>query len=737
MEKIIDYVIKKPKRIIIIALLLIIPCVAGYLFTDVNYDILTYLPGQLDSVKGEKILTETYNASSVTMVLVKNMNSKNAVRLKNKIAQVENVSTVLWADDLIDTSVPADILPDTVKNIFYSEDADYTMMYVMFSQDCSSKDRLDAVKDIKSVTGKECMLSGLTPISADTRELSNRQMPAYIILGVILALTVMLVTMESVVLPFILVFVLFIAVVYNMGTNFIFGSVSYLTQCIAAILQLGVTMDYSIFLVNRYNEEKLRSADKETAMKNALNASMTSLLGSAMTTLFGFLALCFMQLSLGFNIGMIMAKGVFLGLVSVIVILPSFILVFDGSIEKHKHKKFTPDFKKIINFIMKKKLAFSALFIILLIPSILLASNVKKYYNLTSTLPDNLDSVQALDTLKEEFNMTTSHFIIVKDSISAEKLIDMETKLQNVKGIDNVIAYNLFVGTSIPDSIIPDSITGTIKRGGYQIMLANSEYDAATDESNAQVDEMYKIVKACDPDGYITGEGAMYNDMIGITRTDFTVTNIISIFAIFILIALIFKSLTIPAILIASIELAILINEGISTVFGTEIPFIAPTIISCVQLGATVDYAILLTSRFKEEIARSRNWTKAMKKAAMSSMRSIFQSSSIFFLVTFGVYIVSSLTIVKEICAMLARGSLISAAVILFFLTPILYIFEPLISRTTKGWPKLGSKAKRKNGGGKSAYNSGYIVNNGSFVNGSVLSDSSFTEFSFTDDNDE
>ncbi|MCQ2483799.1 MAG: MMPL family transporter [Clostridia bacterium] len=732
MNKIYDFVIKKPKLIIIVAALLIIPCIVGFIFTDVNYDILTYLPGKLDSVKGEQILTDTYNAGSATMVLVKNMSSKNVVRLKNKISQVENVSNVLWADDVIDTSVPSDILPDSVKNVFYSDDGEYTMMFVLFSRDSSSKDKLDAVREIKSVTGKECLLSGLTPISADTRELSNRQLPIYVGLAVVLALAIMLITMESTVLPFILLIVLGMAVIYNMGTNMIFGSVSYITQCIAAILQLGVTMDYSIFLVNRYSEEKSSAHSKEEAMKNALSASFTSLAGSSMTTLFGFLALCFMQLAVGFNIGMVMAKGVLLGLASVLVILPAFLLVFDKAITKHTHKKHMLNFKKPVKFSLKKRKAFAAAFVIALIPALLLAANVKKYYNLTSTLPDDLNSVVALDTLKKEFNMTTTHFIVVHDNISAEKLLNMETKLQNVDGIDSLIAYNLYAGTSIPDSVVPDSITDVIKQGGYQVMLANSEYDAATDESNRQVEKMYKIVKECDPEGYITGEGAMYNDLIGITRTDFTVTSIISILAIFVLIAFIFKSVSIPAILIASIEFAILINEAVSTIFGATIPFIAPTIISCVQLGATVDYAILLTSRFKEEISLGNSRKKSIRKASVESMRSIFQSALIFFAVTFGVYLVSSITIVKEVCVMLARGSVISALVILFFLTPILYLCEPFIAKTTKGWPKVGVRSKsapdtEKNEGT-------YIVNSFDFDDSSFISDSSFTQFNITDD---
>lgn len=725
MKKVTNYVITKPKKVIIIALLLLIPTIVSYFFTEINYDILTYLPGNLDSVKGEELLSDTYNISSATMVIVKDMQTKNVIKLKNKISEVEDVSSVLWADDVIDVSIPASILPDSIKSIFYSDSGEYTMMFVFFNRDCSSEDKLDAVKNIKNVTQNQCLLSGLTPMSVDTREVSNRQLPIYIALAVILALITMLVTMDSVMLPFVLLIVLGIAVVYNMGTNLLLGGVSYITQCIAAILQLGVTMDYSIFLVNRYNEEKTKAPSKEIAMERAIKASMTSLKGSSLTTLFGFLALCFMQLKLGFNIGIVMAKGVVLGVASVIIILPAFLLVFDKKIYSNKHKTFSLNFDKIINFNLKHSKFFSRLFIILLIPAVLLAANVKKYYNLTSTLPEDFNSVIALDTMKTEFNMTTSHYILVKDDIPAKDLLEMENRLQNVDGVESLIAYNLYLGTSIPDSVIPDELTGLIKQGGYQIMLAKSAYDAATDESNAQVEEMNSIIKEYGSDNYITGEGALYDDLIGTTKTDFTVTSIISIIAIFILIAVVFKSYSIPVLLIASIEFAIMLNEGISTIFGTEIPFIAPTLISCVQLGATVDYAILLTSRFKEELSRGYDKLTAIRRAASGSMHSILQSSMIFFLATIGVYFVSSLEIVREICAMLARGSIISALVIMFFLTPILYLCEGFIAKTTKNWqkPDVAPAIEFEN-------------NTNVDIKEIETNDSSFTEFTFNDDDE-
>ncbi len=686
MEKISKFVIKRPILIIVLSLILLIPSLVGYVFTEVNYNILSYLPEKLDSVKGQQVLTDVYDIESTTMVIVEDMQPKKVVQLKNKIAAIDNVASVLWYDDLIDTSIPSNILPDEIRSVFYSKDGNYTMMFVSYTPECSSKDIVKAVKEIKAQTQKYCLLSGLTPINVDTQELTNIELPIYIALAVVFILLIMLFTTESFIQPFIIMFVLGSAVLYNMGSNWLVGGISYITQCIAVILQLAVTMDYSIFVVNRYKEEKLKSDTKEEAMRRTLKASVTSLMGSSLTTVFGFLALCFMQLGLGFNIGIIMAKGVVIGLLSAVLILPAYLLVFDKAISKKSHKTFVPKFDKLINFSVKHRKVFVIIFVILFIPSVLLAANVNQYYNIASTLPEDLDSVVALNTLKEEFDMTTTHFIIVDDSISAEKLLEMENRIDDLDGVTSMLAYNQFVGTSIPDSIIPDGVTDIIKQGGYQIMLVNSAYEAATEPSNEQVSAMYSIVKEYDPEGYITGEGAMYSDMVDITVTDFTITNIISILAIFIVIALIFKSFSLPVILIFSIELAILLNESISAIFGTPISFVAPTIISCVQLGATVDYAILLTSRFREELKDGKNKFEAMKKAASESLRSVFQSAVIFFLVTIGVYFISSISIVKEICELLARGSIISALIIVFVLTPLLLVSEKFIFKTTKNW---------------------------------------------------
>lgn len=695
MNKISDFIIKNPKRVVIISLLLLIPTLIGYILTPVNYDLLSYLPSNLDSVKGEKILEEDYNASSMMIVLVQTVDDNGSkispntiLKLKSSISEIENISTVLWSDNIIDPSVPGDILPDELQNVFYSKDGDYTMMFVNYDENASSKDVIKAIDNIKKVLPENAYLSGISAMNSDTKSMMDSEMPIYIIIAVALAIVVMMVTMDSYVTPLILIGVIGIAVVYNMGTNF-FMEVSYITQAIAAILQLAVTVDYSIFLINRYNEEKKHCRTKEEAMRGALNGSFASLSGSSLTTLFGFLALCFMQLTLGMNIGIVMAKGVVLGVISVVTVLPAFLLVFDEKIERSKHKPFTPNFTKLSNVVIKSRGVMAVIFVVLLIPSYLLSSNVKEYYNMNSQLSEESLTSMGTSILKEKFGMTTSHFIIVDDSIPSYQLVEMESKIKEVDGVSSMLAYDMIVGSSIPDMIIPDDIADIVKQNGRQIMLVNSIYEASTDESNAQVEAIEDILAMytdSEHPGYITGEGALYKDLIQTTKVDFTVTSVISIIAVFLVIAFVFKSVSIPVILILGIELAIWINQGISTIFGTEIPFIAPTVISCIQLGATVDYAILLTSRFKEELGYGLEKKKAMLRAASESVRSVFQSALLFFFATFGVYLVCSISMIKSICAMLARGSVISALVIVFFVTPLLLICEGLISKTTRSW---------------------------------------------------
>lgn len=694
MKRIAKFIAYHPKTITIIAVLLLIPAAIGYINTFVNYDILSYLPGDLDSVKGENELDETFNSASMSFLVIEDMPSKDVAALKEKIAKVDNVSSVIWVNDIADISIPQEVIPQAVKDIFYSKDGKCTMMLIQYKYKAVTDETMKAIEDVRGLLNNQCFLSGMGVIMKDTRDLADSQAPIFIAIAIAIALVVMTFCMESWVEPWVLLAALCMAVVYNMGTNLIFGQISYITQCIAAILQLGVTMDYSVFLIDRFEEEKPKYADKRDAMASAIQGAFLSLSGSSLTTIFGFLALCFMDLSLGKDIGLVMAKGVVFGVLTVTIVLPALVLQCDKIIHKYRHRSFIPKFDKLNNFVVNHKKVWVAIFIVLFIPSYIMQSNVNVYYSMDRMLPDDIGCIAALNKMKEEFNMATSHFIIVDDSLDASDLVKMENEIKGTAGVTNMVAYNSFVGSGIPDSMIPDELKSIAKSGGRQMILVNTSYVAATDECNEQLTKINNIVKKYDKNGYVTGEGAMYKDLIDITDHDFKLTSVLSILSIFILIAIIFKSISIPTILVMSIELAIFVNKAISFATGTTLSFIAPTIIGCVQLGATVDYAILLTTRFREEMRNGHNKLDAIKIAANASDRSIFQSALVFFGATFGVFLTCDIKIVKEVCLLLARGSLISAGVIVFMLTPLLLVLEGLIEKTTYDF--LGKKLKLK-----------------------------------------
>lgn len=694
MKRIAKFIAYHPKTITIIAVLLLIPAAIGYINTFVNYDILSYLPGDLDSVKGENELDETFNSASMSFLVIEDMPSKDVAALKEKIAKVDNVSSVIWVNDIADISIPQEIIPQAVKDIFYSKDGKCTMMLIQYKYKAVTDETMKAIEDVRGLLNNQCFLSGMGVIMKDTRDLADSQAPVFIAIAIAIALVVMTFCMESWVEPWVLLAALCMAVVYNMGTNLIFGQISYITQCIAAILQLGVTMDYSVFLIDRFEEEKPKYADKRDAMASAIQGAFLSLSGSSLTTIFGFLALCFMDLSLGKDIGLVMAKGVVFGVLTVTIVLPALVLQCDKIIHKYRHRSFIPKFDKLNNFVVNHKKVWVAIFVVLFIPSYIMQSNVNVYYSMDRMLPDDIGCIAALNKMKDEFNMATSHFIIVDDSLDASDLVKMENEIKDTAGVTNMVAYNNFVGSGIPDSMIPDELKSIAKSSGRQMILVNTSYVAATDECNEQLTKINNIVKKYDKNGYVTGEGAMYKDLIDITDHDFKLTSVLSILSIFILIAIIFKSISIPTILVMSIELAIFVNKAISFATGTTLSFIAPTIIGCVQLGATVDYAILLTTRFREEMRNGHNKLDAIKIAANASDRSIFQSALVFFGATFGVFLTCDIKIVKEVCLLLARGSLISAGVIVFMLTPLLLVLEGVIEKTTYDF--LGKKFKLK-----------------------------------------
>lgn len=695
-RKISQFISNHPKTILLIATLLLLPAIVCYLATNVNYDILTYLPENLESVRGERILDETFNDAAMAMIVTEDYELRDVSRMKAEIREVDGVRQVMWVDDIADVSIPESMLPKILSSVFYSADGKSTMMMVQFVESGSSARTMQALREIRRIMDKNSFMSGLSAITLDTKELADAQAPLYIAIAIALALIALCFTMRSFALPFITLVSLGYAVLYNMGTNLILGGISYITQCIAAILQLGVTMDFSVFLIDRYEEEKQKFPDKADAMSSAIQATFVSVSGSSLTTVAGFLALCFMQFTLGLDIGIVMAKGVLLGLVTVLTVLPAFVLCFDALIQKTAHKSFVPRFGGLNAFVLKHKAVAAIVFVLLFVPSFLGQKSVKVYYNMVNSLPQDIASVVALGKLKDEFNMACTHFILLPEDAPASDVSAMTEEIKAVDGVTLCLSLHSVVGGAIPLSMLPDNVRSICVKGGWQLMMVNSEYETASDALNAQIEQITAIVKSYCPGAVLTGEGILTKDLIEVTNRDFTVTNIISIGAIFLLILICFKSVSMPVLLVLAIELAIMINESISFLTGTEIPFIAPTVIGCVQLGATVDYAMLMGTRFKEELQRGRDKFEAIRIAADESDRSIFQSASVFFLATFGVYVSCNISIIRSICALLARGSLISAAVIILCLPSVLVLCEGVINKTSLHWRNSQSKKELK-----------------------------------------
>ena len=695
-EKLSEWITRHPKFIMTVALILLIPAIIGYLLTGVNYDILSYLPDDINSVQGEQILDESFHNASSAMLVIENFDDKDVVALKEKIMKIDGVTNVTWTDSVIDTTVPNSSLPSFLRKIFYSTDGKSTLMLINFESASASDETGAAIKEIRSLMNKQCFLSGMSAVLTDTKDLADSQAPIYIAFAIFLALVVMSFTMDSWVLPFVLLASLGIAVVYNMGTNLIFGEISFITKSIAAILQLGVTMDYSVFLIDRFDEEQRYTDDRSLAMGRAVAKTFTALMGSSLTTVFGFLAMCFMTLTLGFDIGIVMAKGVVFGIITVVTVLPSMVLLLYKPIYRFRHKRFVPKFNGLATFTTKHRRVFAIILLVLLVPAYLAQNNVSKYYDVVSGMPQDLDSIVALNKMKEEFNMANTHFVVIDDDVPDGKVNSMIQDIKKIDGIETVVALGEYVGAGIPKSIIPESVKSIAEKDGYQMMMINSDYSTGTDELNAQIDEMNNVISKYTDSGYLTGEGVLTKDLISIANNDFVVTSIISTVAIFILVAICFKSISIPCILVLMIELSIWINIGLSYIMGTEISFITPTVINCVQLGATVDYAILMTTRFREEIQSGKDKKTAIHDAAASSCTSIFQSALVFFSATIGVYFICDIKMIKEICELLARGSFISAIMIMLVLPPVLYILEGVINKTTYKW-RVSDKESAKN----------------------------------------
>lgn len=684
MNKVSKAIAQSRMLILVIAFLLLIPSVLGYLKTDVNYDILGYLPDELDTRIAQSILKDDFDCGSLGMLIVENMENKDVSKLKEEVKKVEGVNDVIWIDDAIDLSVPKEILPEDIRDIFYSENS--TLMIIKFAGTDASTETEKALSDVRKIAGKQAFLSGVAGVIKDTKDLANKETPIYVLIAVILSIIILSITMESYVIPIVFLSSIGIAIIYNMGSNVIFENISYVTKALSAVLQLGVTMDYSIFLLHRYDEERESRENKVEAMANAIEATIESVVGSALTTVAGFLALCVMELALGKDIGLVMAKGVVIGVICTITILPALVLTFDKVIHKYKHKNILPTFQKSSSFIIKHHKVIVLISLLILIPAAIGKEKASVYYNLDESLPDNLPSIVANDKLKNEFNMVSTNIILVRDDLDRYKVKEMVKELNNVDGVTMATALESVLGSRIPENFLPNELLEQVKKGGYEGIIVNSKYKSATNEVAVQLDEINEIVKKYDPEGLVGGEAPLTNDLVTIADSDFKKVSIFSIVAIFLIIMVIFKSISVPVLLVLSIELAIFINLGIPYYTGTTIPFISSIVIGTIQLGATVDYAILLTSRFKEELANTNDKKEAMIKALQSSSRSIITSALTFFGATAGVGIISELEMISSLCVLMARGAIISMLVILFVLPGILLMFEGIIVKTSKSF---------------------------------------------------
>lgn len=689
MKKISKFISYHPKLVLLIMTLLLIPSWIGYKSTGVNYDILSYLPADLESTQGQKILDEDFKNAATGMLILKGTDA-DAEKLKKEILEIDGVEDVISKSSIVGDTVPDDFLPDKLKDAFYSEDS--TLLMVKFSESSSSFKTMEAIDSIKKIESKEKYLSGISSLVKDTKDLIDHETPIYVALAVVLALVVLSLANESTIIPFLFMLNIGYAILYNFGTNFFLGEISYITKAIAAVLQLAVTTDYSIFLYHRYVEKKNKTENKNEAMAKAIDSTLASIFASSLTTFAGFLVLLLMQLGLGKDIGLVMSKGVLLGLISTVVVLPPMLLLSEKLVDRFNHKVLLPDFERTANFTIKHRKTLFIVFLILFIPAIYGARNTDLYYNLDRSLPEDLDSIIALNKMKKDYNMASSHFAVVKDDLSKASVDSMIDEIEKVDGVENVLSANSVTGLTVPSAILPDKLNKNFNQAGYQMIMINSRYQTASDEVNKQVAEIDKIIKAHDPDSKLTGEAVLTKDLTILSDRDFKMVNIASIAVVFLIIAIVFKSLAIPIVLIAAIELAIFINMGIPFYFGHTIPFITSIIIGVVQLGSTIDYSILMTDRFLFEYKKHRNLEKALDISVKETSKSIVTSALSFFAATIGVGIYSKMEIVSTICIFLARGAIISMLVIIIFLPAIIATTIPFIEKTTKGFKELGGK---------------------------------------------
>jgi len=685
MVKVGKKIVKFRVPILILSIILLIPAVWGYVNTRINYDVLTYLPEDIETMQGQEIMTNDFGIGAFSMLMVDGMEDKEIVKLKEKVEKVDGVENVLWYDSLADISVPQSVLPSKLYDEYNTEDG--TMMAVFFKDGTSSDETMKAITEIRKITGEQCFLSGMSAIVEDTKELAEKETPLYVLIAVALSALVLAITMESIFVPVLFLLSIGIAIVYNLGTNVFFGEISYITKALAAVLQLGVTMDYSIFLMHSYQEQQVRyNGDKERAMAHAISQTFSSVIGSSVTTVAGFIALCFMSFTLGKDIGIVMAKGVIFGVLVCVTVLPSMILCCDKLIEKTKHKPLLPDIGRISDKVTKRYVIYVVAFVILLFPAIYGNNHTGVYYNLDESLPKDLPSVIANTKLKEDYNMNTTHMILVDSSVAGSDVKKMSQEIEKVDGVKWVLGLDNLIGSGVPADMLPESVTGMLKNDKYQLLMVNSTYKVATDKVNKQIEQIDKIMDKYDKGAMLVGEGPLTKDLINITDTDFKRVSAVSIGIVFVIILLLFKSVTIPVILVGVIEFAIFVNMGIPFYTGTKLPFVASIVIGTIQLGATVDYAILMTTRYQRERSRGAGKFDAITTAHKFSAQSIIVSALSFFAATIGVGLYSNIDMISSLCILMARGALISMVVVVLILPSLFMVFDKIIVKTSKGF---------------------------------------------------
>ena len=690
------WVVKHRSLILIIGILLLIPSAFGYFHTRVNYDILNYLPDEIDTMKGQEIMVDEFGTGAFSMCVVEGMSDKDISKMRKEMCKVDWVKDVLWYDSFLDLSVPVEMLPDSIKDVFINKDAYSTILFVLYPNSISADETMDAIENLRKVMNKQCYLSGMSAVVTDTKNLSNKETPIYVLIAVILSTIVLALAMDSAIIPVFFLLSIGMAIVYNLGTNVFKGEISYVTQALAAVLQLGVTMDYSIFLWHSYEEkQQVYPGEKGRAMAHAISNTISSVVGSSITTVAGFIALCFMSFTLGMDLGVVMAKGVVFGVICCVTVLPSMILIFDNAIEKTKHKVILPDLSGISKWVTQHFYIFLILFFVLIGPAVYGYTHNTVYYDLAGTLPESLESITANNKLEEQYHMGATHMVLLDANTPTKDVVKMTKEMEKVDGVKAVLGLDSIVGSTIPKDMLPDQIREVFESGKYKMLLIMPEYKVASDEVNEQCDTLKQMVKDCDENGMLIGEAPCTKDLIEITDEDFKMVSAVSIGVIFVIIAFVFKSITLPVILVAVIEFAIFINMGIPTYTKTAIPFIASIVIGTIQLGATVDYAILMTNKYK----RARHNGLAKKEAVIEGMKgsvqSIVVSALSFFAATFGVGMYSNIDMISSLCTLMARGALISMVVVILLLPTMFMIFDKVIIHTSAGFINKEKRAEQ------------------------------------------